>query len=250
MTLDPFPAYTPPAKVPAFLRAVASAVAATAGAWLAAGFVHGVLNTDNFNVTGESFDYGPWRFLPHFDPGFTAAYFDQTSRYAYGRQADASMWAMCRLADCFMAFCDKQTLEEQLHDFYPQMETALAAGLARRLGVVPTHDLKAGQELCRQFFNAARASEAGFDQLLHDFWGGSQRRGNYPEDVIAGFADCLSSFTPASNADHVFFTRKTALSMTIDEVEAIWEPIAASDDWSALHQKITALREMGAALKV
>lgn len=65
------------ALVPAFLRAVASAVAATAGAWLAAGFVHGVLNTDNFNVTGESFDYGPWRFLPHFDPGFTAAYFDQ-----------------------------------------------------------------------------------------------------------------------------------------------------------------------------
>ena len=238
------------ALVPSFLRAVASAVAATAGAWLAAGFVHGVLNTDNFNVTGESFDYGPWRFLPHFDPGFTAAYFDQTSRYAYGRQADASMWAMCRLADCFMAFCDKQTLEEQLHDFYPQMETGLAAGLARRLGVLPTHDLKSGQELCRQFFNAARASEAGFDQLLHDFWGGSQRRGNYPEDVIAGFADSLSSFTPAGNADHVFFTRKTALSMTIDEVEAIWEPIAAADDWSALYQKITAVREMGAALKV
>ena len=234
----------------AFLRAVASAVATTAGAWLAAGFVHGVLNTDNFNVTGESFDYGPWRFLPHFDPGFTAAYFDQTSRYAYGRQADASMWAMCRLADCFMAFCDKQTLEEQLHDFYPQMETALATGLARRLGVLPTHDLKAGQELCRHFFNAARASEAGFDQLLHDFWGGSQRRGNYPEDVIAGFADCLSSFTPAGNADHVFFTRKTALSMTIDEVEAIWEPIAAADDWSALYQKVTALREMGAALRL
>lgn len=238
------------ALVPAFLRAVASAVAATAGAWLAAGFVHGVLNTDNFNVTGESFDYGPWRFLPHFDPGFTAAYFDQTSRYAYGRQADASMWALCRLADCFMSFCDKQTLEEQLHDFYPQMETALAAGLARRLGVLPTHDLTAGQELCRQFFNAARASEAEFDQLLHDFWGGSQRRGNYPEDVIAGFADCLSSFTPAGNADHVFFTRKTALSMTIDEVEAIWEPIAAADDWSALYQRITAVREMGAALKV
>ncbi len=238
------------ALVPAFLRVVASAVAATAGAWLAAGFVHGVLNTDNFNVTGESFDYGPWRFLPHFDPGFTAAYFDQTSRYAYGRQADASMWAMCRLADCFMAFCDKQTLEEQLHDFYPQMETALAAGLARRLGVVPTHDLKSGQELCHQFFNVARASDAGFDQILHDFWGGSQRRGNYPEDVIAGFADCLSSFTPAGNADHVFFTRKTALSMTIDEVEAIWEPIAAADDWSALYQKITAVREMGAALKV
>ena len=146
---------------PALLQAAASAVAVTAGAWLAAGFVHGVLNTDNFNVTGESFDYGPWRFLPHFDPGFTAAYFDQTGRYAYGRQADACMWAMCRLADCFMAFCDKQTLEAQLHDFYPKMETALAAGLARRLGVVPANDIKSGQELCRQFFDAARPRRPG-----------------------------------------------------------------------------------------
>ncbi|MEC7440299.1 MAG: protein adenylyltransferase SelO family protein, partial [Pseudomonadota bacterium] len=61
---------------PAFLATVAARVAATAGSWMAAGFVHGVLNTDNFNVTGESFDYGPWRFLPRFDPSFTAAYFD------------------------------------------------------------------------------------------------------------------------------------------------------------------------------
>ncbi len=235
---------------PALLRAAASAVARTAGAWLAAGFVHGVLNTDNFNVTGESFDYGPWRFLFHFDPGFTAAYFDQTGRYAYGRQADACLWAMCRLADCFMAFCDKETLEAQLHDFYPKMETALAEGLARRLGVVPASDIKCGQDLCRQFFDAARVSQAGFDQLLHDFWGGIQRRGDYPADAIAGFADCLSGFKPAGNADHAFFTSKTPLSMTIDEVEAVWEPIAASDDWSALHRKIAAVREMGVALEI
>ena len=154
------------------------------------------------------------RFGPNFDPGFIAAYFDQTSRYAYGRQADACMWAMCRLADCFIAFCDKQALEEQLHDFYPQMETALAAGLARRLGVLPTHDLKAGQELCRQFFNAARASEAGFDQLLHDFWGGSQRRGNYPEDVIASFDPIIERLSwiclPLLVASSAFMTLSTS----------------------------------------
>ena len=236
--------------VPALLNAVSGAVATTAGAWLAAGFVHGVLNTDNFNVTGESFDYGPWRFLPYFDPGFTAAYFDQTARYAYGRQADACMWALCRLADCFTKFCDEQTLESQLHDFYPKMETALATSLARRLGVVPTRDLNAGQELCRQFFHMARASQVGFDQLLHDFWGGKQRRGNYAPDTIAGFADCLSSFVPADNFNHAYFNKATALSMTINEVEAIWDPIADSDDWSTLYQKIDAIREMGAALSL
>ena len=70
---------------PLFLAEVAARVADTAGAWMAAGFVHGVLNTDNFNITGESFDYGPWRFLPNFDFNFTAAYFDNAG-YAYGRQ--------------------------------------------------------------------------------------------------------------------------------------------------------------------
>jgi uncharacterized protein YdiU (UPF0061 family) len=86
--------------LPALLSHVAAAIADTAGRWLAAGFVHGVLNTDNFNITGESFDYGPWRFLPSFEPGLTAAYFDQTGRYAYGRQSDAALWAVvpaCRL---------------------------------------------------------------------------------------------------------------------------------------------------------
>lgn len=51
---------------------------------MVAGFVHGVLNTDNMNITGESFDHGPWRWLPHFDPNFTAAYFGLVdAAYAY-----------------------------------------------------------------------------------------------------------------------------------------------------------------------
>ena len=55
---------------------VSEATASLAASYLAAGFVHGVLNSDNINVTGESFDYGPWRFTPDWDPDFTAAYFD------------------------------------------------------------------------------------------------------------------------------------------------------------------------------
>ena len=82
--LDPDAAYDQ--VVLSFLSAFAERVSDMVAGWMAAGFVHGVLNTDNFNITGESFDYGPWRFLPHLDPGFTAAYFDETGRYAYGRQ--------------------------------------------------------------------------------------------------------------------------------------------------------------------
>ncbi|MDA7792295.1 YdiU family protein [bacterium] len=234
---------------PAFLSVVGDAVAQTTGGWLAAGFVHGVLNTDNFNVTGESFDYGPWRFLPHFDPGFTAAYFDQAGRYAYGRQADASMWAVCRLADCLVRFCDQELLEAALQDFYPKMEASLSAQISWRLGVSPASDLDKGQELCRQFYNAARASQCGFDQLFHDFRGGRQRRGSYDPADIAGFCEILQDLGPITPKDDAFFDREQAISMTIEEVEAIWSPIAASDDWSALYAKIDDIRLMGAALR-
>lgn len=75
------------ARAVAFLEEVCRRVARVGAQWMAAGFVHGVLNTDNINITGESFDYGPWRFLPVLEPGFTAAYFDETGLYAYGPSA-------------------------------------------------------------------------------------------------------------------------------------------------------------------
>ena len=93
-----------------FAAVLARAAPTWSARWMAAGFVHGVLNTDNMNITGESFDYGPYRFLPRNDPNFTAAYFDETGLYALrppagggvlepapaGRRADA--WSTRRRA--------------------------------------------------------------------------------------------------------------------------------------------------------
>lgn len=75
-----------------FYAALVERVAKLAAQWMAAGFCHGVLNTDNMSITGESFDYGPYAFMPTYDPGFTAAYFDRGGRYCYGNQP-----AICRL---------------------------------------------------------------------------------------------------------------------------------------------------------
>src|SRR5690606_5015887 len=74
----------------ALYGAIARRTVALTARWMVAGFVHGVLNTDNMNVTGESFDYGPWRFLPRYDPMLTAAYFDHSGLYAFGRQPEAA----------------------------------------------------------------------------------------------------------------------------------------------------------------
>jgi uncharacterized protein YdiU (UPF0061 family) len=85
------------ARVAALFGEAVEANARLAGSWMAAGFVHGVLNTDNLNICGESFDYGPWRFVPVSDPTFTAAYFDETGLYAFGRQPEAVSWALAQL---------------------------------------------------------------------------------------------------------------------------------------------------------
>ena len=235
------------ALVPLFLQRVATSIATTAGQWLAAGFVHGVLNTDNFNITGESFDYGPWRFLPHFDPGLVAAYFDDAGRYAYGRQADAALWAVCRLADCFVRFAAKETIEENLRGFFADMESSLAQKLQWRLGVT-LDDQAEAPALCRHIFTAAKATKVGFDQIFHDLHGGSDRVGTYNADDWKPVLEILATSRPLHAMTHPHFARADAVSMTIDEVEAIWEPIAEADDWSLLNRKIADIRAMRAAL--
>jgi uncharacterized protein YdiU (UPF0061 family) len=76
----------------AFYDELVDRVAALAAQWMAVGFCHGVLDTDNMSITGESFDYGPYAFIDRYDPRFTAAYFDHGGRYSYGNQP-----AICQL---------------------------------------------------------------------------------------------------------------------------------------------------------
>ena len=232
---------------PEFLSAVAAGIADTAGAWMAAGFVHGVLNTDNFNVTGESFDYGPWRFLPQFDTQFTAAYFDHAGRYAYGRQPEASLWAVCRLADCLVPFGGTAPLEAALQDFYPQLESGLQRRLCWRLGVdVPAEE---GRAIASVLFTAARTTRTPFAQILHDWYGGTRRRGDYKGEAWRDFAEILGGATRLAQADDAMFDRQTAVALPIERVEALWDPIADSDDWAPLYSAIDEIRQWGAALR-
>ena len=118
-----------------FLRAVAARSARLCAAWMAAGFVHGVLNTDNMNVTGESFDYGPYRFLPVLDPDFTAAYFDQTGLYAFGRQPAIVHWNLARLADALAPLVPGGALAPALAGYEGTFPEAFHGALLARLGL-------------------------------------------------------------------------------------------------------------------
>ncbi|NCF48185.1 MAG: YdiU family protein [Bacteroidetes bacterium] len=231
----------------ALLGEVAARIADTAGAWLAAGFVHGVLNTDNFNITGESFDYGPWRFLPDFDPRFVAAYFDQTSRYAYGRQAEASLWAVCRLADCLIPFGGPAALEEALKDFYPILEDSLRRRLCWRLGLQMPDEQ--GTVMTKELFAAASASAVPFAQIFHDWYGGAARRGDYSGPEWAAFAETLAGAKSLPQAANSFVDQPQAMAMPIETVESLWDRIAEDDDWAPLYAKLDDIRAFGAVMR-
>jgi len=119
------------------LRHVVARTAKLAANYMAAGFVHGVLNSDNINVTGESFDYGPWRFAPTWDPGFTAAYFDHAGLYAFGRQPEAIHWDAMQLAVALRLVSEAPPLIAVLEKFGEHYQPAVSAAILWRLGVRP-----------------------------------------------------------------------------------------------------------------
>src|SRR4030095_12641796 len=114
---------------------VSTATAKLAASYLCAGSVHGVLSSDNINVTGESFDYGPWRFTPEWDPDFTAAYFDHYGLYSFGRQPEAIQWNLAQFAGSLSLVADAPPLSDMLAQWSARFEDALVDRMLRRLGV-------------------------------------------------------------------------------------------------------------------
>ena len=226
---------------------VAGNSARLAAAYMAAGFVHGVLNSDNINVTGESFDYGPWRWLPAWDPGFTAAYFDHSGLYAYGRQPEAIAWDLLQLAKCLLPLAPVEALNAVLSDWPARFETARDRAFLARLGLAPL-----GPQADRAAWEAlvaALATGVGFDRALFDWRGGRPRRPGYQGAPWQALAAALAGHRPVPGAlDHPYWDDADPQMMLIDEVEALWAAIAERDDWGPLMAKVAAVRRMGEAM--
>lgn len=249
-------------RVIGFLKQVTENVARTGAEWTAAGFVHGVLNTDNINVTGESFDYGPWRFLPHYDPAFTAAYFDSTGLYSFGRQPETLLWNLARLAECFLDFTSSEKLEDALSGFWGIFQNRLAERLCSRLAVNTkpgTDKTEQTMALLRTLIEFWTETQAPFEQTLFDLRGGlldPSRLANSPNSAHYNTvkfepvrALLTNQFSPREDdcLGHAYFQRKTPRTMLIEDVEAIWDPIAATDDWSLFDQALQDISDMRAA---
>lgn len=220
-----------------------------AASFMAAGFVHGVLNTDNINITGESFDYGPWRFAPTFDAGFTAAYFDHAGLYSFGRQAEAIHWNVVQLAIALRSISDTEPLATAIDGFALAYRASLVEKMLVRLGVASRSDAE-DVALVQAMESALTASQASIDRFFFDWRGGDLRgpAGTYAHESFAAFRDAVAPYEPSAPLDHPYWTSENPCSMLIEEVEAIWAPIAEHDDWGLFNAKVASIRAMGDAL--
>ena len=232
---------------------VAAATAKLAASYIAAGFVHGVLNSDNIAITAESFDYGPWRWTPFWDPAFTAAYFDHAGLYSFGRQAEAINWDVLQLAASLRLIAPAETLTPALETFPAAFQQALVEAICARLGVAPLggdDDI----DLLVAIETALAARSVEIDRFFFD-WRCGRRRAPSPADEayesepFAAFRAAIRAYESAAATDHPYWSDPDPCSMHIGEVESIWKGIDEGDDWSAFDSKIEAVRRMGEAMR-
>ena len=244
------PAASGPTPAAALIDHAVQGAARLAAQYMAAGFVHGVLNTDNINITGESFDYGPWRFAPAWDASFTAAYFDHGGLYAFGRQAEALQWNVYQLAGALRLIAELDELKGPLETYPQRYRAALSDAVLGRLGV-----RRLGPEQDEALVDAIQAglvaTQMDPDRFFFD-WRGGQRRGgspaehHYSHDGFTAFLALIPAFAAGAPV-HEYWADEAPCTMLIDEVETIWAAIAEQDDWAPLHAKVAAIRRMGEA---
>ena len=226
---------------------VSQATATLAASYLAAGFVHGVLNSDNINVTGESFDYGPWRFTPYWEPEFTAAYFDHYGLYAFGRQPEAINWDLAQLAGCLSLVAEAPPLSDMQAQWSVRFEEALVDVMVRRLGVASAAR-EQDRELTVALITALSSRVETIDRIFFDWRGGRDPGAErYPAHPFRALARALEGRERPQS--HQYWSDPEPCSMHIDEVEAIWDAIAQHDDWSPFNDKVNAIRRMGEAME-
>lgn len=250
--LDTFPGNPPPEDAPGrdepaviLLHQVVERLADLAASWMVAGFVHGVLNTDNMNISGESFDYGPWRWLPKWDPRFTAAYFDHSGLYAFGRQPEAVLWNCGQLAIALSMLTTTEPLVAALDRFAPLYQQAMSRRFAWRLGVAPK-GVEQDSLLIQAAEQAMLASEEAPEQFFFRHRGARTVRDGHASGDR--FGELLTGYDATAETTDPFWQQPAPPSNLIDEVERIWADIDRNDDWSALHARVAEIRELGRQL--
>lgn len=145
----------------AFLREVAERNAEMVAWWQAIGFVHGVMNTDNFSILGLTIDYGPYGFLDAYDPEYTPNTTDIPGRrYKFATQPFVAHWNIMQFAKCLMPLCGEEPAIDVVKDFEVMYQKSYCGLMTKKLGLAQWLD--GDQELLDDFLGAMKTSEADF----------------------------------------------------------------------------------------
>jgi uncharacterized protein YdiU (UPF0061 family) len=149
-----------------FLRAVVARQAHLVALWYGVGFIHGVMNTDNMAISGETIDYGPCAFMDTFDPATVFSSIDHHGRYSYGNQSAVAQWNLARLAECLLPLMQGETEEKVaratavINGFTEQFDAAFLQQMRLKLGL--TQPQSDDTELVRELTRAMHAARADF----------------------------------------------------------------------------------------
>lgn len=156
------------AKLPALavLEAVTRRQAALIADWMSVGFIHGVMNTDNMAISGETIDYGPCAFMDHYDAHTVFSSIDHGGRYAFGNQPAIAQWNLARFAETLLPLMDERTESAVematgvVRAFMPGFDAELLARLRRKIGLV--HEHSGDAELIRTLLATMQTAGADF----------------------------------------------------------------------------------------
>src|ERR1700733_6210723 len=242
----------------ALLEGVVARQASLVARWLLVGFIHGVMNTDNTSISGETIDYGPCAFMDHYDPAAVFSSIDEQGRYAYANQPRIALWNLTRLAECLLPLFsdDKEKAIEQaqviLGEFPGKFTAAYQAGLRQKIGLfasregdeVLVQDLLDAMARNRADFTltfrrlCAAAEDAGGDSEVrplfaepsaYDDWAARwrQRLGEEPQ-AAAERAKMMRSVNPA------FIPRN-------HRIEAVIQAAVSRDDYAPFEELLAVL---------
>jgi serine/tyrosine/threonine adenylyltransferase len=250
-------------RYPQFYTELVQRVAELVAQWMSAGFCHAVLNTDNMSITGESFDYGPFAFLPSYNPDFTAAYFDHYGRYSYGNQPGICKLNLELLQQPLAAVIDPIEMTTALAKFEGYYFSCYKKLMLRKLGLqgeitpgwdrllVATLQLLADTQVGYHqfFFELSQAFKLRWTkdlnsilnetELMPEVVGNSgyhqwlqlyhQALSNIPESAFESIENILSESNPQT-------------ILLRPQIEAIWEPITQENNWEPFYDLLTKIR--------
>jgi uncharacterized protein YdiU (UPF0061 family) len=166
----------------AFFEEVVGAQADLVARWMLVGFVHGVMNTDNMTISGETIDYGPCAFMEAFDPATVYSSIDEGGRYAYGNQPVVAQWNLARLAEALLPLIHEEPEQavalavEAVGTFARQYSSAWLTGMRAKLGLPDGLDDTIASELANELLTLLHDNHVDYTSFFRPL--GAAARGN------------------------------------------------------------------------